>query len=91
MNNINDFLNSIDNYLFTDAKKNTAYFTVCRKQKIMINNTPLAKIIDTEIKKRYNFLYRYRYNSFDYTFIPNRRYYIRLQNLEWYFNYIIKK
>lgn len=85
MNNIKTFLNNIDTYIFDDNKKNKKYFRVVKP----LNNDNFIKAIEKKIKYLYGTVYRYKFNNYTYNFIPNRKYYIIINNKEFYFNYIL--
>lgn len=85
MNNLNNFFKNINLYIFDDNKKNKKYFQFIKPY----NNIEFVKAIEKRIKSLYGTVYRYKFNNYSYNFIPNRKYYITINNKEFYFNYIL--
>lgn len=85
MNNLKVFFNNIDKYIFDDNKKNKKYFQFIKP----INNDNFIKAIEKRIKTLYGTVHRYKFNNYTYNFVPNRKYYIIINNKEFYFSYIL--
>lgn len=85
MNNLKVFFNNIDKYIFDDTQKNQKYFQFIKP----FNNDNFIKAIEKRIKSLYGTVYRYKFNNYSYNFIPHRKYYIVINNKEFYFNYIL--
>lgn len=85
MNNLKVFFDNINSYIFDDNKKNQKYFQFVKPY----SNTEFVKAIEKRIKSLYGQLYRYKFNNYSYNFVPHRKYYIVINNKEFYFNYIL--